>query len=247
VLRDYQAQNIEDIETRLDRGKHVLFTLPTGGGKTVVATAIIERAVERGERVLMLTHRREIPKQTSLKLLIEHGLIQAGLNMDLTYPVQIASIQTLHARAMRSDKIPLPAADLIIIDEAHHVRAQTWAGILEEYPNARRLGLTATPCRSNGRGLGNIFTTIVEGPQVAALIEQKHLVPTVYYAPVDPDLKGVYASALASSGRSPRRPLSISVNEVVSCHRRPSRKSCTFCFWASSPSPEAPCLSVLTR
>jgi DNA repair protein RadD len=125
VLRDYQAQNIEDTETRLDRGEHVLFTLPTGGGKTVVATAIIERAVERGERVLMLTHRREIPKQTSLKLLIEHGLIQAGLNMDLTYPVQIASIQTLHARAMRSDKIPLPAADLIIIDEAHHVRAQT--------------------------------------------------------------------------------------------------------------------------
>ena len=126
--------------------------------------------------------------------MIDHGLIQAGLNADLSYPVQVASVQTLYARAMRTDKMPLPAADLVIIDEAHHVRAQTWAKILEQYPNARRLGLTATPCRSDGRGLGNFFDIIVEGPQVAELIEQKHLVPTVYYAPVEPDLKGVKTS-----------------------------------------------------
>ena len=69
--------------------------------------------------------------------------------------------------------------------------SETWRKILEEYPNAYRFGFTATPCRSDGRGLGNFFDTIVEGPQVAELIEQKHLVPTVYYAPVEPDLKGV--------------------------------------------------------
>jgi superfamily II DNA or RNA helicase len=103
-LRDYQARAVEQIEG----ATKALYVLPTGGGKTVVATSIIERAVERGERALMLTHRREILRQTSLKLPIDHGLIQAGLKVDLEYPVQIASVQTLWARCMRSDKTPLP-------------------------------------------------------------------------------------------------------------------------------------------
>jgi DNA repair protein RadD len=162
-----------------------------GSGKTVVAAAIIERAVARGLRLLVLTHRREILRQTSRALTIEHGLIQAGLNVDMEYPVQVASVQTLWARCMRTIKIPLPEAALIIIDAAHHVRANTWTEILKAYPYSGRLGLTATPCRSDGRGLGNLFTEVVEGPQVAVLIQQKHLVPTTYFAPVEPNLKGV--------------------------------------------------------
>jgi DNA repair protein RadD len=127
--------------------------------------------------------------------LIDHGLIQAGLNADLSYPVQVASVQTLWARCMRTDKLPLPAANLVIIDESHHVRAQTWAKILEEYPNARRLGLTATPCRSDGRGLGNFFSKLIEGPPVAELQKLGFLVGVVYFAPSEPDLKGVKTSA----------------------------------------------------
>jgi superfamily II DNA or RNA helicase len=194
-LRLYQVRDVEEIETRLARGEHVIYVLPTGGGKTVIAARVIERAVERGERVLVLTHRREILKQTSLKLPVDHGLILAGLNDDLSYPIQVASIQTLHARAIRSDKLTLPAADLLVIDESHHVAARTWRTILEQYPNARLLGLTATPCRSDGKGLGNYFNTLIEGPQVAELIEQKHLTPTIYYAPVEPDLKGIKTQA----------------------------------------------------
>jgi DNA repair protein RadD len=98
-LRDYQAAAVEQIE----RAGKALYVLPTGGGKTVVATNIIERSVARGERVLMLTHRREILRQTSLKIPIDHGLIQAGLNIDLDYPVQVASIQILWARCMRTN------------------------------------------------------------------------------------------------------------------------------------------------
>jgi superfamily II DNA or RNA helicase len=93
---------------------------------------------------------------------------------------------------MRTDKVPLPAANVIIIDEAHHAAARTWRNIIEAYPNARRIGLTATPCRSDGRGLGNYFTRIIEGPQIPELIADKWLVPTIYYAPVDPDLRGVH-------------------------------------------------------
>ena len=126
-LRDYQ----NDAAARLDRAIKALYVLPTGGGKTIVATNLIERAVQRGERVLVLTHRREILRQTSLGLPIDHGLIQAGLVEQLDHSVQVCSIQTLWARCMRTDKIPLPAADLIIIDEAHHVAARTWRLIIE--------------------------------------------------------------------------------------------------------------------
>jgi DNA repair protein RadD len=186
-LRDYQAKAVEKIEP----SAKALYVLPTGGGKTVIASRIVERAVQRGERVLVLTHRREILKQTSIKMPIDHGLIQAGLNIDLEYPVQIASIQTLWARCMRTDKVPLPVADLIIVDEAHHVAARTWQAILQEYPKARLIGLTATPCRADGCGLGNFFTELIEGPQIPDLVAAKHLVPTIYYAPADPDLRGV--------------------------------------------------------
>jgi hypothetical protein len=193
-LRPYQSQAIQEIELAINDAQAPLYVLPTGAGKTVVAAQIIERTVAAGKRVLVLTHRREILKQTSLKLSgsnLEHGLIQAGLNLDLDPSVQIASIQTLWARCMRTDKAPLPAANLIIVDEAHHIAARTWRKIIEAYPNARLIGLTATPCRSDGRGLGNHFTKIIEGPQIPELIADKWLVPTTYYAPVDPDLRGV--------------------------------------------------------
>jgi superfamily II DNA or RNA helicase len=81
--------------------------------------------------------------------------------------------------------MPMPPADLIVIDEAHHAPAMTYQRIIEAYPEAKILGLTATPCRGDGRGLGGMFTKIVEAPQVAQLIERGCLVRTKVYAPVD--------------------------------------------------------------
>jgi DNA repair protein RadD len=187
-LRGYQATMVDQIEAATDS---VLCVLPTGGGKTVVAAAIIKRAAEAGRRVLVLTHRREILKQTSLKVPLDHGLIQSGLNVDPRFSTQIASVQTLWARCTRSDNMPLPSAQILIVDEAHHIAAPTWRGIVENYPNAKLVGLTATPCRSDGRGLGNYFDRIIEGPQIPDLIALGHLVRTVYYAPAEPDLRGV--------------------------------------------------------
>jgi superfamily II DNA or RNA helicase len=84
-----------------------------------------------------------------------------------------------------------PAADLLIVDEAHHCPANTYGKIIASYPKAVLIGFTATPCRGDGRGLGGIFDRMIECPQVAELIAQKHLVKTRVYAPIDPDLKGV--------------------------------------------------------
>jgi superfamily II DNA or RNA helicase len=96
---------------------------------------------------------------------------------------------------MHTGSMDLPPADLLVIDECHHAPANTYRKIIEGYPNATLLGLTATPCRGDGRGLGGIFDTIIECPQVAELITHGFLVKTRVYAPVDPDLKGVRTQA----------------------------------------------------
>jgi DNA repair protein RadD len=194
-LRDYQQRAVLQLEDALAAGKNPIWVAPTGSGKSLVIATLVERAVERGQKCLILTHRKELLAQLSHKMPVDHGLIISGLNTDLDQAVQIASVQTLHARAIRSDRLTLPSAHLIIADEAHRVLGQTWRSIIAQYPNARVAGFTATPCRGDGRGLGGVFDELIIGPQVAELVAQGHLVPAVYYAPCDIDLKGVKTQA----------------------------------------------------
>jgi superfamily II DNA or RNA helicase len=171
---------------------------PTGSGKTVIAGEIIREKARARRPVLLLAHRREIIGQTSQKLYdinVPHGIIMAGTSPRPMEYVQVAAIQTLHRRAIHGNGMELPPADLLVIDEAHHCPANTYTEIIKRYPEAILLGLTATPCRGDGRGLGGIFETIIECPQVAPLIEQGHLVKTRCYAPVNPDLSGVRTQA----------------------------------------------------
>ena len=174
--------------------RRALLVAPTGAGKSVIAADVIDDYVTEGNRTLVLVHRRELVAQMSEKLHmsgVDHGVIQAGYPTRAGAMVQVASIQTLHARAVRSSRMVMPAADLIVVDEAHHIRARSYRQIIEQYPDAILLGMTATPCRSDGRGLGNMFDCIVECPNIAELIEGGFLVPTMVYAPTQPDLKGV--------------------------------------------------------
>ena len=180
-LRPYQHQAIDALRGQYRSGaRRVLFVLPTGGGKTVVFSHIAQHA--RG-RVLVLVHRVELLEQASRSLLalgVPHGMIRAGQAMDLSERVQVASVQTV---ARRLPAIPADWFGLVIVDEAHHTNAGTWARVLEHLSSAHVLGVTATPVRTDGRGLGEHYERMVPGPSPAWLVEQGFLARARVFAP----------------------------------------------------------------
>jgi hypothetical protein len=195
MLRTYQAQAVADLRQAYRQGVRApLLVLPTGAGKTVVFAEITRSAAERGRRVLILVHRRELVRQASSKLTaaaVEHGIIAAG-NRSTLSNVQVASVQTL----VRHLAVQTWQPDLIIIDEAHHACAGSWERVLNHWPEAFRLGVTATPTRLDGRGLGGTFDHLVIGPSVAELVADGYLTPARIFAPpVQADLSGLRTRA----------------------------------------------------
>ncbi|HSY21823.1 MAG TPA: DEAD/DEAH box helicase family protein, partial [Polyangiaceae bacterium] len=152
TLRAYQAALVEEVrEAYRARARSVIMQLATGGGKTATASALIARAVEAGRRVIFASHLDALIDDTSERLAaagIEHGIVQADRPTNATAPVQVCSLATLHRRGER------PPADLVIVDECHRAMADSVRGVLESYPKARILGLTATPERGDGAPLG---------------------------------------------------------------------------------------------
>lgn len=192
TLRSYQNTLIERTRANFIAGKtSQLLVLPTGGGKTVCFSYMASKAVEKGLRVWILAHRVELLEQISRTLgvfNVPHGMVAPGYMSDRRKKVQVASVFTIVRRMDRYE-----APDLIIVDEAHHaISDSTWGKVITAYPQAKLLGVTATPIRLSGEGLGDLFQCMVQGPSMRDLIGLEALSPYRLFAPAGVDLSGVH-------------------------------------------------------
>lgn len=197
-LRDYQASAVRRVRASLAAGnRRVVMVLPTGGGKTGINAEITRLALERGKRVLFLVHRRNLVEQTRAAFayhgVVDTGIIMSGHETALHLPVQLATIQT-YGRRIKLDEgetvFNFPA-DLILVDECHRAISKGYADVFSHYPNAMIIGCTATPVRGDGRGLGEVFSDIIDVADPKTLTERGYLVPVRYFCPDGPDLRGI--------------------------------------------------------
>lgn len=195
-LFDFQRENVQSIRERYRSGDGaVLYQLSTGGGKTYTFCYIAEAAAKLGNRVWILVHRAELIRQTSESLRVigvHHGIIAPGFTPDPFANIQVCSVQTL---VRRLGKLLPP--HLIIVDECHHTIAATYAKILAFYSKARVLGVTATPVRMDGQGLGRHcgghYDSMVNGPPFSALVAMKRLcMPRIFAPPIGVDFGGLH-------------------------------------------------------
>ena len=165
AMRPYQEAAKQAIHSEWDQGRlRTLLVLPTGTGKTIVFASIAEDQVRAGDRVLILAHRGELLDQAADKLKHSTGLGCAVEKaeetcLDSWYRVTVGSVQSMQ-RPKRLDQFPDDYFGTIIIDEAHHSITDGYQRILEHFPDARVLGVTATPDRGDMRNLGEVFDSL---------------------------------------------------------------------------------------
>ena len=173
LLRDYQSDICSRVSDAFDKHRSVMVQMLTGTGKTMVLAELVKRLMmkDEGIRILIVAHRRELIEQ------IKATVKRMGLNADNQLSVInnqtiiVESIQTISRRIDALDFIP----SLVVIDEAHHALAKTYKMMWEKWPDVKFLGLTATPCRLNGKGFTDLFDVLVQSEDIPNFIKEKWL------------------------------------------------------------------------
>ena len=205
-LYPFQRDMVKGVRNAFKTDKHILTVMPTGTGKTVLSGFITQKVYndlsgKTPSIALYLVHRKELINQTvetlgkmGFKLGEDVGIIASGHNYTPWAPLQVASIQTI---VKRIEKLHWLKPRLVWVDECHHARARTWEKVLHHFDGAYRIGLTATPTRLDGKGLKEMFSVMVEGPQISDVVPQ-FLAPTrTYSVPSGVDLKKMTLSQQA--------------------------------------------------
>ena len=197
VLRPYQLTTNRALWKAFRESDSVLLQAPTGAGKTLMFSHLIAMRREHlSERVVILAHRREIVNQTATKIMdagLECGIIMAGHAPMPWASVQVGSIDTLWSRK----ETGFPDAQFLVIDEAHRAAGDRYMKVIEHYraKGCRLLGATATPMRTDGRGLASIFKQMVRTPDVPELQVLGFLVPVSYRVGLTADMSKVKVTA----------------------------------------------------
>ena len=183
-LRPYQQDVKDKIFTLWKSEKNVMLQMPTGAGKTILFSSVINDIIKVPDsKILIIAHRKELLEQISSHLSkynIEHGIISSNRKRCLDKRVQVASIQTLtHKNNEEITKSFVP--NFIVIDEAHHTLAKTYDQLWKLYPLSWKLGVTATPCRINGAPFTNHFSELISSLSVKELIEKGFLSDYTFY------------------------------------------------------------------
>ena len=186
MLRDYQINICSRVCEAFGQHRSVMVQMPTGTGKTVVLAELVKRSLmkDEGLRILIVAHRRELIEQ------IKATVKRMGLNADNqsslinnqninssqsslinNQTITVESIQTISRRIATTEFSP----SLVVIDEAHHALAKTYKMMWDAWPNAKFLGLTATPCRLNGKGFTDLFDVLVQSEDIPTFIKEKWL------------------------------------------------------------------------
>lgn len=193
-LRPYQAEMHQGILGAVDQGhRSIMAQLATGGGKSLLFRQLTQEAAQKGEKALIIVHRKELLNQAIRHVKstgITPGIIQGSNKFMADFPVQVASIQTFHNR------LNLPyKPDWILFDEAHHMVAKTWRKVLNHYPDAVKVGFTATPCTTSGEGFEELFETMIRGISVSELMSQGWLCPYKIFGANPIDVSAVKTQA----------------------------------------------------
>ncbi len=241
MLRDYQSKAVDTSWAQACSGQRPIIVSPTGAGKTYIAAALVAQARSNHMRVLVLTPRREILKQTIEKVELfgvppqETGVIMGADTFGIYRPVQIASWSTLVRRAARSDACS-PIADLVIVDEAHLALSKKHKERVLDYyaeKNTLIIGMTATPARRSGYGLGDFFTSLVRTLSVQELIDRGNLVPGSYWTGSLPDMAKVAVSkgdyVMTQASEQCRRPTLVGDVVLNWLRLAGGRHTITFC------------------
>lgn len=196
-LRPYQQEAKNSIFEQWENGtKKTLLVLPTGCGKTIVFAKVTEQCVQNGDRVLILAHRGELLEQAADKIRKSTGLGCATEKAEESclgswYRITVGSVQSM-MREKRLNRFPEDYFDTIIVDEAHHCISDSYQRVLRHFPEARVLGVTATPDRGDMKNLGTVFESLAYEYSLPKAIKEGYLSPIkAVTIPLTMDLTGV--------------------------------------------------------
>ena len=196
-LRPYQKEAKESIFTEWENGiQKTLLVLPTGCGKTIVFAKVAEECVKQGDRVLILAHRGELLQQASDKIANVTGLGCSVEKAEETclgswFRITVGSVQSL-MRESRLNRFPNNYFNTIVIDEAHHCISDSYQRVLNHFPDAKVLGVTATPDRGDMKNLGSVFESLAYEYTLPKAVKEGYLSPIkAITIPLKVDLTGV--------------------------------------------------------